>query len=136
MSHLRHYAVLVTDSRKEVEQAHLKAQSMGLTVSAINEEPYNFQCTFCVFPHGSKENYPESVAYHVARKLFVEYLKDTSCDWVEVWYGTDEGMARISADAWDTESAQICPDCEGTGIQRGRKEKECDRCEGSGYAEW
>jgi len=29
MSHLRHYAVLVTDSRKEVEQAHLKAQSQG-----------------------------------------------------------------------------------------------------------
>lgn len=31
-------------------------------------------------------------------------------------------------------SPKVCPDCQGTGIQAGRREKECDRCEGSGYA--
>ena len=81
----------------------------------------------------TKQGYPESDEYHKRRRAFEDYLLETGLDWVEVCYGTDDGFARIVADAWDTENPIICPGCQGTRLQPGRSEKECDRCEGTGF---
>lgn len=96
MGHMRHHAVVVTSFvKEEVEACHRFAKGLDCTVSEISAGGINGFTSFCVFPDGSKEGWPESKAGDYQRNKLVEYIETfadeedgSNCvSWVEVQFG-------------------------------------------------
>lgn len=104
MGYMRHHAVIVTSYSKEMlTDAHQEALRLFPDqVSPLVDSPINRYASFFVAPDGSKEGWPESERGNVKRDEFVGYLEgkkyednSSSIDYVEVFYGDDEGEAEV-----------------------------------------
>lgn len=110
MGRIKHHTIVVTGlgyPSDDVDQAHAKAHEIfgkyfkenvedcGL-VSDIITGVANCYCSFFVCPDGSKEGWQPSEDADLARKEFVEWLKEYgSCDFVEVSFGGDNNISEI-----------------------------------------
>jgi len=97
MGYIMHHAIVVTSWKKEaIDDAHDKADSLGLLITPVVEGKLNGYRSFLVCPDGSKEGWADSDEGDVQRGLFVEWLRSQCCedggsyvDWTEVNYGED-----------------------------------------------
>jgi hypothetical protein len=98
MGYIRHHAVIVTTfSKKTITEAHEKAKEIfGTLVSELVLSNLNGNYSFFVAPDGSKEGWPDSDQGNANRAAFIGYVKPLSgIDYVELFYGDDEGEAKI-----------------------------------------
>ena len=103
MGYIRRHTIAITGTYGDyIEKAHAFAQGTGAQVSSIMQAPINNERTFYVLPDGSKEGWSESIEGDRRREKIVEYLKSFAYDdgsnpiaWVEVFYGDDDGEAKI-----------------------------------------
>lgn len=103
MGYIRHHTIVVTSwSESEIKKAHHVAQGIFEQVSEVIEAPVNSYFSFFIPPDGSKEGWAASDKGDLGRKKFKEYLRSTeyddgscSLDWVELFYGDDNGEVAI-----------------------------------------
>lgn len=115
MGYMRHHAIVVTSWDKEaLTKAHAQAQKMfdpvsaacvskgSSVVSAVVDAGLNGYRSFLIAPDGSKEGWPESDAYDLARAEFVKWLNaqrhedgSTLLQFAEVFFG-DSGKERAA----------------------------------------
>lgn len=108
MGYMRHHTIVVTSWKKEhLRIAHAEAESrFGDTCSEIIESPINGYLSFFIAPDGSKEGWYESNKGDEHRDQFIKWILATKeqrkhgdgfyVDWVEVFYGDDERLAKIT----------------------------------------
>jgi hypothetical protein len=110
MGYIKHNTMVVTSwDEKLLTEAHEKAQSMGLAVSAPVASKVNRYGSFIVAPDGSKEGWADSEAGDGLRAAFRRWLREqcledgsSSLEWCEVEYGSDPGSATVVASQWDS----------------------------------
>ena len=127
MSHVTHHAIVVTSwNEEELKEAHQKAQTIGLMVSAIvlhgysdvlpaygtlNQRRINGGGSFFVAPDGSNDGWPESDQGDVRRWHFLKYLREVeNIIWVEIAYSPDDATAEVTQHTWDTANSQKAED--------------------------
>ena len=99
MGYIRHHAIVVTGYTGDVEGLHAVAPGPK---SGLGDPTLNGYRTFCVFPDGSKEGWPESDVGDAARQRFISLLRECEgLEWAEVAYGHDDDGAEIERHAWD-----------------------------------
>ena len=106
MGYIKHHAIIVTSyDKKYIKKAYLKAQKIcgAKRVSKIVESPINIWFTFLVGPDGSKEGWLHSNIGDEQRTEFINYInsqayedKSNSLSYAELFYGEDDGHARIT----------------------------------------
>lgn len=110
-----HHAIIVTASYDNWPE---KAREKALTifgpdqVSNLSPKTINAHQSFCVFPDGSNEGWPESAQGDSERDQFVGWLEEQAyddgsspLDWVEVYYGETSWAkhgAKITRSAWSS----------------------------------
>lgn len=107
MGHIKHTAVIVTSwDEKKLEKAYEVAKSTGCIVTNIADSAANGYHSFAVVPHGSKLGWSTAAEYDRARDIFTQWLNmqryddgSTSLEWVEVSFGSDDGVARIVSES-------------------------------------
>jgi len=105
---IRHHAFVVTGgnwSPKTIEDAHRLALAIFdyNQVSELSGFTINGYRSFFIAPDGSKEGWEESAAGDIKRMEFKRRLrnefryedKSSMVDWVEVFYGSDDGISEI-----------------------------------------
>lgn len=108
MGFIRHHAILVTHwDLDKINDAHSEAIRNGLDVSGISVTEINGYATFCVFPDGSKEGWPESENGDIRRDAFVAWLRSQESEpgypmygWAELCYGSDDAGATLTRHGW------------------------------------
>jgi hypothetical protein len=96
MGYIRHHAIVVTGSGNEIQQAHEKAKEIfeHLVSEIVNSEMNSYK-SFFVAPDGSKEFWEESNIGDKNRAEFVKYLKIEDIAFCELFYGDEQGEAKI-----------------------------------------
>ena len=105
--YMRHHAIIVTTyNERLINDAHQKAEQIGLQVTPIVQSSTNNYHTFLVVPDGSKEGWPNSDLGDRHRSEFLIWLDEqrfkddsTPLKWVEVQYGDDNHVTVILADS-------------------------------------
>lgn len=107
MGYERNHAIVITGSHAQettISDAHAFAVSTGACVSPLSGEVVNRKQSFCVFPDGSKEGWPESDVGDSQRARIIAWLDSRRYDdgssplsWVEVQYGDDERKTKVTA---------------------------------------
>jgi len=108
MGYIRHHAIVVTSwDEKLLAKAHEMAKICGNNVTDIVGPLTNGCCTFCIVPDGSKEGWSTSYEGDDARLQFIAWMNhnrhecgSSSLQWVEVFYGNDDGKAQIVDSTW------------------------------------
>ena len=104
MGYIRHHAIIVTTwDIEKLEVARKKAKELfGKMVSKIVKSELNGYCSFFIPPDGSKEGWADSERGDENRKKLIEFIEtlghddgSSSYDYVEVFYGDDEGESKI-----------------------------------------
>jgi len=103
MGYIRHHAIIITSWKEEVSQAHEEAVKIfGDLVSNIVYSKVNLYASFFIAPDGSKEGWEESHEGDQKRDNYLEWVKAQTwsdgsswLDYVELFYGDDEGEAEI-----------------------------------------
>jgi len=96
MGYIKHDAVVVTGSEKDVKRLHVHAEKLFMqsTVSAVLGPLVNRTYSFFVAPDGSKEGWESSNKQDKARDKFIRFLlkhkKDLHADWVHISFGGDQ----------------------------------------------
>jgi hypothetical protein len=106
MGFIRHHAILVT-GWENLDIAREIAIEFGNNVSDIVAGPANGYFTFMIAPDGSKEGWETSRDGDDARERFIRWLNgrtDDEFEWVELYYGHDDGAAKITNHAWESVS--------------------------------
>ncbi len=104
MGYIVHHAIVVTTYKDRMARhAHAEAELLGLVVSAIAPSPLNGYSSFCIFPDGSKEGWPESDEGDSQRSRWIEWAKSqafedgsSALSWVEVQYGECDAGAEVT----------------------------------------
>jgi len=104
MGYMRHHAIIVTSWQKErLIEAHEVAERYFNNVSSIIHSGINGYTSFFVPPDGSKEGWADSDLGDDRRDKFLRWLDEqkyddgsTHYDWVEVQYGDDEKITKIT----------------------------------------
>lgn len=126
MGYMRHHAIIVSGWQDEaVLAAHEKAQALldehddeGGTegfdslVTPIVRGLTNGYSSFAILPDGSKEWWSTSDAVERARADFLRWLRDADgyLKWVEVQFGDDDGVNRITAHSDDDGDDPYAPE--------------------------
>jgi len=103
MGYIRHHAIVVTSWDSGVASvAHMKAEEIGLKVTAAVESGVNGYVSFMVCPDGSKEGWQASSDGDEKREAFKRWMLGTRYDdgsgplnWAEVQYGDDNRETLI-----------------------------------------
>lgn len=113
MGYIKHNAIVVTGSRwrepyhpgeaTEIDDAHAVATAIFPEghVSEVLGPVTNSTFSFFVAPDGSKEGWDGSNEGDERRDEFVRWLDEANgehggwFEWVEVWYGNDDGDAGV-----------------------------------------
>jgi len=102
MGYMRHHTIVVTSWQAEaIEAAHAQATKIFPWVSAISPEATNGYRSFFVPPDGSKEGWEDSDAGDNRRDAFIAWLEEAYkrrlwCTWVEVQFGDDDGVNKVT----------------------------------------
>lgn len=97
MGYMRHHAIVVTGWGQAILDAQEMANSIFDNVSPIIRSEANGYDSFFIPPDGSKEGWDESNAGNKRRDDFIGWLRVQSwVKWVEVQYGDDDGVTRIT----------------------------------------
>jgi len=114
MGYIKHHSIIVSGWQEEkVKEAHQKA--IEIFENEFNDEPYekpfgsrlispiisgltNSQDSFFIAPDGSKEGWGTSDSGDNARKLFLDWLQNSSdnyCEYVEIIFGGDSDQNEV-----------------------------------------
>ncbi len=115
MKNIKHHAIIVTCNDKEslelvrsevlrLYKSNMEAKNGHQLVSPIIDSLINRFSSFFIAPDGSKEGYDASDDGDKVRKKIVEFLRSldepdgtNSIKFVEVFFGSDEGLAAVEA---------------------------------------
>lgn len=98
MSRIIHTAIVITATAgKELTAAVGHAEALGLNVLGPSPALVNGISTLVICPDGHKHGGQEAVANAKKREAFVNWLKRTDLDWVEVVYGTASAKAYVNS---------------------------------------
>ena len=101
----RHHAIVVTCWQdKHIEQAHGLAVENNLSPTDITPSGVNGYRSFLIPPDGSKEGWEESSQGDDRRDAWIKAMtdlgEDNYCEWAELAYGNDDGMAQVTRSAF------------------------------------
>ena len=115
MKNIKHHAIIVTCNDKEslalirievlrLYKSTMEAKNGHQLVSPIIDSLINKFCSFFIAPDGSKEGYDASDDGDKVRKKIIEFLNSLAepngsnpIKFVEVFFGSDEGLAAVEA---------------------------------------
>lgn len=96
MGTIQHHVIVCTSWKEEhIKEAYDKALNIFPIhlVSDLSEETINGYRSFCIFPDGSKEGWPDSDSMDAKRDMFIKKLKEQDnfyVNFVEITYGEIE----------------------------------------------
>ena len=110
MGYMRHHAIIVTSwESSHIREAHAEAVrvfspppidgfSMHPMVGELVASPVNSYESFVIYPDGSKEGWMPSDEGNKRRAEFLKWMRAGSLylDWVEVQYGDDERITKVT----------------------------------------
>lgn len=104
MGYMRHHAIIVTASDKNIEPIHIKAKEIfGDATSNILPAAVNGYRSFFIGPDGSKEYWQMSDEGNSRREDFKRWLNDPRQAnayyprWAEIQYGDENGEQIVLA---------------------------------------
>lgn len=100
MGYIKHHAIIVSAGRAtHIEKSHQRAIDMfgKSMISELVHSPTNAYVSFFIAPDGSKEGWGDSDTGDEQRAEYIKYLSmcEGYVDYVELFYGDDEGEAGI-----------------------------------------
>lgn len=126
MGYIAHHAIIVTGSdygTTEVQEAHKRAEELGMAVSSIVDSPINGYASFFIAPDGSKEGWGASEEGDKRRNEFKTWIRESGryLDFAEVRFGGDgpwlasmedhDGQSYEKYMAENYPSNVPCPNC-------------------------